>query len=162
MPDSGDERHVSYVPYAVLTTSAEMRQVRTILLHIIFVFAAIVAVLGLRSASLIWIHGVMEMETDPWRALQSGLRFAFFVASIQTPILLLGLLVCTWRRGDERLRCAVVATFLLCVLDLFVRPVVLWSDYSNVVGFSMLLGLPPLAMGVSRWVVVRRRMARQA
>lgn len=133
-----------------------MKPVRTVYVYCTFTLVAIMLALVLRTASLIWIHDLRPMGANPWILLKGGLRMALIVAPIQAPILLLGVLSCTRRRADKRWQYVVFATIVLCFLDLFIRPVTIWTGYSTPVSFCMIVGLVPVAVLVSFLVLHRR------
>jgi len=133
-----------------------MKSTRTVCVYGMAVFAAIVLTLALRTVSLIWLHDLRPMGASPWILLRRGLRTALIVAPIQTPILLLGMLLGTRRDADKRRRCTVLATIVLCFLNLFIRPISIWTDANTTIFFCTAIGFAPAAVLVSL-VVFRSR-----
>jgi len=126
-----------------------MKPVRTICIYCTFVFAAIVLTLVFRTVSLIWIHDLRHIGASPWILFRGGLRVALTIAPIQTLILLLGALFCTRRHANKRWRFVVFSTIVLCLLNLFIRPIMIWTGYNTTMFFCMVIGFVPVAMLVS-------------
>jgi len=126
-----------------------MKLAKTLILYFTFVFAAIVLTLVLRTVSLTWVHNVRPMGASPLILLKGSVRMALIIAPIQTVILLLGILRCTRRRREKRLRYVVFTTIVLCFLNLFIRPITIWTDYNTTMFFSMVIGFVPVAILIS-------------
>lgn len=127
----------------------KMKLAKTLILYFTFVFAAIVLSLVLRTVSLTWVHNVRPKGASPLILLRGSVRMALMIASIQTVILLLGILCCTRRHREKRLRYVVFTTIVLCFLNLFIRPITIWTDYNTTVFFSMVIGFVPVAILIS-------------
>jgi hypothetical protein len=91
----------------------------------IFVFLSILLVLVLRSASLIWIHH--QYFSDSWSHFMSELYISIVISIIQTAITLLCSLIYYLTRRTCSLRYIAAATLLLCILDLFIQPIYIWT-----------------------------------
>ena len=122
---------------------------KTVILYFTFVFAAIVLTLVLRTVSLTWVHNVRPKGASPLILLRGSVRVALIIGPIQTVILLLGILCCTRRRREKRLRYVVFTTIVLCFLNLFIRPITIWTDCNTTMFFSMVIGFVPVAIFVS-------------
>ncbi len=96
-----------------------------IILYGTFVFLSIMLVLALRSASLIWIHH--QYFYPPWSNFKSGLYISIVISVIQTAIMLLCAMVYYLIRRTCCLQHIAGATLLLCILDLFIRPIGTWT-----------------------------------
>ena len=104
----------------------------------IFVFLSITLVLALRSASLIWIHH--QHFGNPWSSFESELRMSIFISRIQTAIMLLCALIYFLIRRTCGLRHIAGATLLLCILDLFIRPIGIWTMNYRIICPALIIG----------------------
>jgi len=126
-----------------------MKPVRTVCIYCMFIFAAIMLTLVLRTVSLIYIHNLHPKGASPWIMFRGGLRMALIIAPVQTLILLLAALSCTRRHTDKRWRYVVFATIVLYFLDLFIRPIMVWTGDDTTIFFCMVIVFVPVAMLVS-------------
>ncbi len=122
-----------------------------VLIYGIFVFLSIWLVLALRSASLIWIRNVFM--GDPWIRFKNGLRIFIFISAIQTAIMLLCTLIYSLSRRTCGLRHIAGATLLLCILDLFIRPIGIWTMNYRVISPVLTIGTV-LVFPLFAWLVL--------
>jgi len=96
-----------------------------VLIYGIFVFLSILLVLALRSASLVWIHH--DYMSNPWSIFEGRLNISIVISAIQTTIMLLCALIYHLIRRTRGLQHIAGATLLLCILDLFIQPIAIWT-----------------------------------
>ena len=128
---------------------------RRVLIYGIFVFLSIWLVLALRSASLIWIHH--QHVGNPWSTFKSGLRIFILISAIQTAIMLLCALIYSLIRRTCCLRHIAGATLLLCILDLFIRPIFMWTTISPVLKIGAVFVFPLFAWLVLFFLPINRK-----
>jgi hypothetical protein len=112
----------------------------TILSYTLFVFLSILIVLTLRSASLIWIHDLRMIGYTPFELFKREFYIATIISAIQTPIMLLFTLIYFLIRHVCSLRQIAIATLLLCILDLFIRPISIWTMNFRILGLILTIG----------------------
>ncbi len=122
-----------------------------VLIYGIFVFLSIWLVLALRSASLIWIRH--QHFANPWSSFKSGLRIFIFISAIQTAIMLLCALIYSLSRRTCGLRHIAGATLLLCILDLFIRPISMWTMNYRIICPALNIGMV-LVFPLFAWLVL--------
>jgi hypothetical protein len=122
-----------------------------ILFYGIFVFLSIVLVLALRKASLIWIHH--QLFGNPWSNFESGLHVSILISAIQTAVMLLCTLVYSLIRRTCSLRHIAGATLLLCILDLFIRPIGIWTRNYQIICPALTIGAI-LVFPLFAWLVL--------
>jgi len=105
-----------------------------------FVFFSIIVVLVLRSASLIWIHDVGMIGYTSWSLFKRNLLISTILSAIQTPIMLLCAFIYFLIRQNLSLRHIAIATLLLCILDLFIRPIGIWTMSYQILGPTLIIG----------------------
>ena len=110
------------------------------LFYAMFVFLSIFIVLVLRSASLIWIHDVGMIGYTSYSLFKRNLLISTILSAIQTIIILPGLIIVTIKRDRFHLRRIAVAILPLCILDLFIRPIGIWTMYYQVLGPTLTIG----------------------
>jgi len=122
-----------------------------VLIYGIFVFLSIMLVLALRAANLIWIHH--QYFGNPWSSFESGLRIFIFISAIQTAIMLLCALIYSLSRRTCGLRHIAGATLLLCILDLFIRPIGMWTMNYRIICPALTIGTV-LVFPLFAWLVL--------
>jgi len=122
-----------------------------VLIYGIFVFLSIWLVLALRSASLIWIHH--QHFAPPWSSFKSELRILILISVIQTAIMLLCALIYSLSKRTCGLRHIAGATLLLCILDLFIRPIGMWTMNYRIIGPTLAIGAV-LVFPLFAWLVL--------
>lgn len=131
------------------------------LVYGIFVFLSVWLVLTLRSASLIWIHNIFM--GNPWKLFKHQFRFCTFISLIQTPIMLLCALIYYRFRRTCGLRHVAGATLLLCILNLFIRPIGFWTQNYRIICPTLTIGavfvFPLLAWLVLFFLPINRKPA---
>ena len=109
-------------------------QLPRVCFYAMFVFVSIFIVLALRSASLIWIHNVGMIGFTPLKLFIRELLISVCVSAIQTVIILPGLIIFSLRQDIFSLRRIVVAILPLCILDLLIKPIGIWTMYYQILG----------------------------
>ena len=122
-----------------------------VLIYGIFVFLSIWLVLALRSASLIWIR--RQYFSNPWSPFKSDLCIFIFISAIQTAIMLLCALIYSLSRRTCGLRHIAGATLLLCILDLFIRPISMWTMNYRIICPTLTIGTV-LVFPLFAWLVL--------
>ncbi len=122
-----------------------------VLIYGIFVFLSIMLVLALRSASLIWIR--RQHFANPWSSFKSGLRILIFISAIQATIMLLCALIYSLSRRTCGLRHIAGATLLLCILDLFIQPIGIWTMNYRIICPVLTIGVV-LVFPLFAWLVL--------
>lgn len=117
-----------------------MKPINRISLYFIFVFGFIVLTFILRTASLSWIHNYRPLGLNPWYLLKGSLRMAFCIAPIQTVIVLPSVLLYSRRQKDKQFLCLFFTTIILCFLDLFIEPIMIWTDYNFAIHLCSIIG----------------------
>jgi hypothetical protein len=117
----------------------------------IFVFLSIMLVLTLRSASLIWIHH--DYRSNPWSIFERRLNISIVISAIQTTIMLLCTLIYHLIRHTRGLQHIAVATLLLCILDLFIQPIGIWTMEYGIICPVLTIGAV-LVFPLFAWLVL--------
>lgn len=111
-----------------------------ILFFTMLIFFSILFVKTLRTASLIWIHDLGMIGYTPFGLFKREFYIATIISAIQTPIMLLCGLIYFLIRHVFSLRHIAVATLLLCILDLFIRPIGIWTMNFRILGPILTIG----------------------
>jgi hypothetical protein len=111
-----------------------------ILFYTMLIFFSILFVKTLRTASLIWIHDLGMIGYTPFELFKREFYIATIISAIQTPIMLLCALIYFLIRRVCSLRQIAVAILLLCILDLFIRPIGIWTMNFKILGPILTIG----------------------
>lgn len=122
-----------------------------IIFYGIFIFLSIMLVLVLRSASLTWIHH--QYFGNPWSPFKSGLIISIVISAIQSAIMLLCILIYYLIKRTYSQQLIAGATLLLCILDLFIRPIGIWTMNYRTICPVLTIGTV-LAFPLLAWLIL--------
>lgn len=97
-----------------------------VLFYLLFVFLFIWLIANLRSASLIWIHNTGFMGYDRWLPFIGHIRINFFIAAIQSAIILPGIIIFI-KKDLYNIQRAAISLIPLCILNFLIEPIGIWT-----------------------------------